>query len=96
MTLDDYATFLSSAADRPVINLTGLLGQYLFQLNPVVAEANRRHQEAGRPDNNGQAPEPGSGPLPNIVAEIGLKLTPRKVQLPFLVIEYAERTPTQN
>jgi uncharacterized protein (TIGR03435 family) len=97
MTLEEYATFLSSAADRPVVNMTGLLGQYLFQLNPVVAEANRRRQaEAGRSDNNGQAPEPGSGPLPNIVAELGLKLTPRKVQLPFLVIEDAERTPTQN
>ena len=97
MTLDQYAVFLSDAADQPVLNRTGLAGTYLFQLSPVAAEANqRRMEEVKNRSGAGDAVTPGPGRLPGILLGMGLKLDSRKVRMPTLVIERAERVPIEN
>jgi uncharacterized protein (TIGR03435 family) len=81
MDLAHFATILSRPAGRPVIDQTGLTGVYDLKLS--YAPAN---------DPNSSLPSFFTA----IQEQLGLKLEPQKVPVDTLVIDRAERTPTDN
>ena len=84
ITLPMVASFVMGAADRPVVDKTGLTGRYDLQRESPL--------QACAPE--GSAPEP----VPSVFTfaeELGLKLVPAKGQIETLVIDHVER-PTEN
>jgi len=85
--MDGLADFLWTELDRPVLNQTGLVGGYDFQLD----------FEPERHD----APDiaPASGTKPSLFAalqdQLGLKLESRKMPVEMLIIDHIER-PSEN
>jgi uncharacterized protein (TIGR03435 family) len=85
--------FLSRQTGRPVLDMTGLKGFYSFTLNYA-------------PDEAASAPAPGAPPLPEstvgtslfsaIQEQLGLKLEARKAPVEILVVDHAEKVPTEN
>jgi uncharacterized protein (TIGR03435 family) len=89
VTLDLYAALIS--VDRPVVNMTAIEGEYMLWTSELLSS--RRRPSSTR-SQSGEASEP-SGAF-QIVERFGLKLDPRKIALPHLVIDHAERAPTEN
>jgi uncharacterized protein (TIGR03435 family) len=81
-TMAQFSAFLSSRLDRPVVDETGLRGGYDIVM----------HLE-GSPFQNG--PDLSSSLL-TAVRELGLQLDAKKLPLKHLVIDKAERIPTEN
>jgi uncharacterized protein (TIGR03435 family) len=79
------AQFLSFNLDRPVIDKTGLDGEFSCQLR-------------WDPDRTGATSEPGSGLsiFTAIQEQLGLKLEAAKETADFVVIDKANRTPPEN
>jgi uncharacterized protein (TIGR03435 family) len=94
VTMERFAKFLAtprSALDRPVVDKTGLAGVYSFELNwsPDRPRAEATRAELPRAD----------APPPLLIAlqeQLGLKLEARKAPLELLVIDHANRVPTEN
>lgn len=101
-TLEDYAGILSGAVDRPVLDETGLNGKYMLPVFAATRAAMAR--DMGR-----FAPELATNGMEGLAATFaaeaqetsltaalvgGLKLEPRKVQMPILVIDHVDATPT--
>jgi uncharacterized protein (TIGR03435 family) len=87
VTMIQLAGSLTSAAGRPVMNKTGLDGRYFCAVvfSPLAAQS------------TGNASD--SGPLDIFQAvqqQLGLKLEPAKTPLDILVVDHAERVPTEN
>jgi len=89
-----FADFLGRRMDLPVVDMTGLQGSYTLTLD-WVPEA--------RPAGDGKSgvqvfADPPSGPaLTDAVQEqLGLKLETRKAPIEILVVDHAERVPTEN
>ncbi len=87
MTMSQLADHMTPAAGRTVLNKTGLEGRYFCALSysPLAAEA------------TGSAANP--GPLDIFAAvqqQLGLKLEPAKEPLDILIVDHAERVPTEN
>jgi uncharacterized protein (TIGR03435 family) len=86
--------------DKPVVDLTGLAGAYDF----VVAWMGKRVVDANRPvaaPPGAQVPETSGGPVGPTVFEaverqLGLKFMPQKHPMPVIVIDQANRKPTEN
>ena len=80
-TLDSFALVLATPTGRPVENKTGLSGKYDIDL--------RFRSSADA-----------TSALPDVFTAVqerlGLKLVPAKVQVRYLVIDDADRTPTEN
>jgi uncharacterized protein (TIGR03435 family) len=101
VSLDGLTRMLSGFLDRPVLDMTGLAGQYDIRLT-VAAEdlvgmqrVSRQNQEPGA----AQTPAPETSPAPSIFSAIqtlGLKLESRKAPVEFLVVDKAEKDPTEN
>ena len=84
ISLDTYAAMLSKPLGRPVVNATGLHGHYDLVIN------------------TSEAPGPGD-PVAGVnflismlQQQLNLKLEPRKEMIDVLVIDHAERKPTEN
>jgi uncharacterized protein (TIGR03435 family) len=84
MSLKAFAGVLSLAAGRPVIDMTGLKGNYKIDLRWAVDYED--NTDGGRGDRG----------MLNVLDQLGLKLEKRKVQASILVIDHVERTPTPN
>ncbi len=101
-TLAALADLISRFTERPVVDMTGIEGQYEFDL----AFAPETIQ--GMPGGRMPGPPPGGGehssseaaePAPTIydsVQRYGLKLEPRKAPMEILTVDHIERTPTEN
>lgn len=101
MTLDSYAEIISMAVDRPVIDLTGLQGEYMVSLEFLMQDlaARMTARRASPAASDGGAPaasDPRVSSAFQDVQTLGLKLEPRKLPLPFLVIDHLEKLPTEN
>jgi len=100
LKMDDYARSL--VLDRPVLDMTGLQGEFLIdvsQVNQSIADARKREREQatsspGAPTINPQNPME-SG-LAGIVQKLGLKLEARKSPLPVIVVDHVEKLPSEN
>lgn len=87
------AVFLSRIVDRPVIDKTGIAGQYDFQIEFEYTPDSGRAGDPGAPE------PPAFSDMPSIFgvlqAKLGLKLEPGKGPSEILVIDHVER-PTEN
>jgi uncharacterized protein (TIGR03435 family) len=93
-------SFVLRRSDRPVVDQTGLKGEYLVDADVIrrgfqQLDASLR----ARPAANGTPVEQSDAPGPDIFGAIqtfGLKLEPRKLPILVLVVDRAEKTPTEN
>ena len=103
LTMTSFADTLGRFADRPVVDMTELKGNYDFtiEFSPEDFRAMqiRAAISAGvvLPPQVLQMVEGASGDsLPTALQTIGLKLESRKAPIEVLVIDHAEKTPTAN
>jgi len=106
MTMDNFAVLLSNAADRPVVDRTGLTGDYMLSLQAVtragltreLAKSAQRVAASGRTDGLAAALAEQAESGPDLFSAVppGLKLEPRKLPMTLLVIDHLEKTPTAN
>jgi uncharacterized protein (TIGR03435 family) len=84
-TMANLAKSISGYAGRPVIDKTGLEGQYIYQLTFNLLSAQS---------------ESASDPAPDFFAaieeQLGLKLESKRVPVEILVIDHADRVPIEN
>ena len=100
---------ISRFSERPVLDMTGIPGQYDFDL--VFAPENMRGMpggpRGGPPPAAAETSRPPSGVLPedapqkagsiyDSVHRYGLKLDPRRAAMETLIIDHIEKTPTEN
>lgn len=90
-TMDDFAASLTSSMGRPVVDMTEIAGYFDITLDAA-------------PDSMPGLPQLGSAnpdapQLPSIFAairELGLNLEPRKVSVKQLLVDSAQKIPTEN
>lgn len=110
VTLSGLAEMISRFAERPVVDMTGIEGQYDFDL-VFTPETMRGMPGGGRGPMGGPGPggppPGGGGPASEIpveragsifdsVQQYGLKLEPRKAPMEMLVVDHIEKLPTEN
>jgi uncharacterized protein (TIGR03435 family) len=81
MDIEHFAGVLAHRAGQPVVDKTGLAGTYDFKLS--YAPAN---------DPNSSLPDFFTA----LQEQLGLKLQPEKIPVDFLVIDHADKIPTEN
>jgi uncharacterized protein (TIGR03435 family) len=112
VTLSAFCDMLSNFLDRPVLDMTEIKGQYDVTLDIAAedlvgmkgAMAGARIAVAGGPVGHeagprADSPAPESAPGASIFAAVqslGLKLDPRKSPMDYIVIDKAEKVPTEN
>lgn len=111
MTMAAFADSLSQFVDRPVIDMTGLKGNYQVALDLTIADLMTVARTSGlsmpgmpsmpamtggaRPADAASDPSASSS-IFNAVQQLGLKLDPQKQPIERLVIDHLEKTPTEN
>ncbi len=85
--MDALAARLSSQADRPIVDRTGLKGNYEILLRWTPPQASASADSAG---------EPGISLFDALESQLGLKLESKKSQVEALVVDHAEKTPIEN
>lgn len=86
-TMAKLAAFLSVRGDHPVIDQTGLDGQYDFNVqfaDPETSSPAQIKQALGKARSDGSLPA-------TVASQIGLKLDPRKGPVEMLVVDRAEK-----
>ena len=108
VSMAQFAQTISRFVDRPVIDATGLTGTYEVPLElrqeDLMAMVMAQARAAGvslpvgaLPGSApGQAPEPTSSAIFESVQKLGLKLDPRKMPIDMIVVDSAEKKPTEN
>jgi uncharacterized protein (TIGR03435 family) len=111
-TMAQFADRLSEMLDRPVVDQTGIEGNYDIALDVSMEEmAGMKRMAAGAPMGPMMAGGPGGpgggehGPAPDAAAPasifssiqaLGLKLDPKKGPVDRILVEKAEKVPTEN
>jgi uncharacterized protein (TIGR03435 family) len=102
-TLENYANMITAAVDRPVVDQTGVKGEYMFSmdimLNAMMARARSSVERQavvnpGRPAE--QASDPSDGGIFAAIQPLGLKLESKKLPMPILIVDHVEKTPIEN
>ena len=88
-TMPGLADFLGRPADRPVLDKTGLAGHYDFSIQLVDGES-------PNPGDVKRAVKNWQSIFTDIQDQLGLKLEAQKAAVEILVIDHAERVPTEN
>ncbi len=108
ITLARLSDMLSNMLDRPVLDMTSLTGNYDVTLDVSMEDmAGMRKMAMGGPGAGAGPGGPGAdhGPAPDsapsasiytAIQQLGLKLDPRKAPVEFLVIDRADKVPTEN
>ena len=107
MSMTGLAQMLSRQMARPVLDMTELKGVYDFKLKYTQDENMRANMMAGmpppppRPDGGGErgerpAQENGPSVFAAVQEQLGLKLEARKGPMEMLVVDRAEKVPTEN
>lgn len=99
-TMDDLAAFLSGGMGRPVVDQTALAGEYMLNYEDVAGDFLRRivfdHPDTGGSRITERAAQYTGRDVFHILEGWGLKLEPRKLPQPVLVIDHVEKIPTDN
>jgi uncharacterized protein (TIGR03435 family) len=108
-TIQRLCNMLSNMTDRPVIDLTELKGTYEFDLQWAPDENEKMGkvgsgmvlaQAVAPPGTGASGNDSASDPLPTLVQALqttfGLKLEAKKNPAEFLVVDHAEKVPTEN
>ncbi len=97
---------ISRFSERPVVDMTGIQGEYEFDLafspqgmrgGPMMVR-----RSMGPPPVGGDGPAPAEPPVERAgsiydsVRPYGLRLEPRKAQLEMLIVDHIEKEPTEN
>jgi uncharacterized protein (TIGR03435 family) len=101
VSMDRLAEKLTEFLDRPIVNMTGLEGDFQVTLDIAQSEAINVARRAGAamPEDaspSGEAPEPGGATIFQSVQKLGLKLDPRKVNITKLIIDHLEKVPSED
>lgn len=105
VTLPAFADLLSRYLDRPVVDMTEIQGVYDFKLEAAPEEMMRMKGaiagaagvDMGKAAAEAQATDPASNTtLLQAMQKYGLRLDPRKAPMDILVIDWVERTATEN
>ena len=96
LSMANFAESLSGQMDRPVVDMTGLEGVFDFTLE--YTNQNIQPLFNGDGGEGTAAPDFGSGPsiFTALQEQLGLKLESRKAPVEVLVIDHAEKVPTEN
>ncbi|MGD0499930.1 MAG: M56 family metallopeptidase [Bryobacteraceae bacterium] len=89
----DLANFLADQLGRPVRDATGLRDRYDYSLSFLMDPGGRA---AGPVTSNGSEPEFGVGLIDAVRQQLGLELKTTKGQAEILVVDHAEKVPTEN
>jgi uncharacterized protein (TIGR03435 family) len=90
-TMQGLADFLSPRLDRPVLNRTGLTPRYDFTLYWLAENMEMPARPAAD-----EAPEPAPNIFSAVQEQLGLKMQRSTSTVDMLVIDHAEKTPTEN
>jgi uncharacterized protein (TIGR03435 family) len=107
-TMGSFADMLSNMLDRPVVDETKIEGQYDIEMDVspedlagmrrvAVTPPGHAPGSSGGPGEAGPAPE--SAPKASIftaIQQLGLKLDSRKAPMDHIMVDRAERVPTEN
>ncbi len=108
-TIPSFADMISRFVDRPVVDQTGIAGNYDFELDIAPEDMGAMKgmmvvrgagagpagpPPAAAPAETPSAPEGGS--IFQSIQRYGLKLEPKKAPLDMIVIDGGEKTPTEN
>jgi uncharacterized protein (TIGR03435 family) len=109
MNMDSLVNMLARQVDRPVVDQTGLKGNYDFDLDYTPDEGQRGMGfipgvPPPPPPGGGEAHVPSAGnPEANgvslftaIQSQLGLKLDAKKGPVELIVVDHIEKTPTEN
>ena len=95
----ELCKFLSRILQQPVVDQTGLTGRYDVRLHFATYQVSPSPAPSGEEGASSMAPE-ASDPAPTLFqalqTQAGLKLEPKRMPVDFLVVEYAEKSPTEN
>ena len=93
VTIRDVAQQISEPLNRPVIDATGLKGKYdiVIDISSYMANA----AATGKGDGGGEV-DVMSILFTGLQAQLGVKLEPKKDNVDVLVVDHAEKTPTEN
>ena len=99
-TMAALANRIAAGMDRPVLDLTGIEGEYMVDTTELNQDITQRRlgalRAAGRgPEQPEGASSPGAGGFA-LAPKLGLKLEARKMPLPVLVVDHMEKTPSEN
>jgi uncharacterized protein (TIGR03435 family) len=97
MPMEALAIWLSSAVDKPVVDQTGMKGDYKVDMTGILKEIMQTgmahlKQQTGAVD----AAEPTGSSIPALLQAMGLRLEARKLPLPLIVVDRLEKLPTEN
>ena len=105
-TMARFADTLSDLVGRPVVDMTELKGDYKFKMEVAaedLAGMKMGMAAAGAPPAHqsyaADGPAPEVTPAPSLfsaVQDLGLRLESRKAPFEYLVIDHAEKVPTEN
>lgn len=84
-TMPEIAKAISAPAGRPVIDGTGLEGLYIYHLSFTPLSAQSENSS-----------DPASDFFAAVQQQLGLKLEPKKAPVDILVIDHANRVPSEN
>ena len=104
ITMTGFAETLAWFVDRPVVDQTGLKGNYQIALDLTIdagrstggGDGARPAAANPAPPRDDLAPESGSIAMFQSVQALGLKLEPRKAPAEVIVIDHVEKMPTAN
>jgi uncharacterized protein (TIGR03435 family) len=99
-TMQNLADRLSSILSKPVTDATALTPKFDFTLTYSTDGLNNQMMlppgESGRGPREMPDVEPPQNIFAAIQSQLGLKLEPKKGPVDFLVVDHAEKTPTEN
>ncbi|MCE5307165.1 MAG: M56 family metallopeptidase, partial [Acidobacteriales bacterium] len=106
MTMPSLARLIGEttfANDRPVVDMTGLKGEYDIVYDLPFSANGLKVKGSGGPTANGQDPlpaetasNPGSLGVLHAVRNLGLDLEKRKMPIEHIVVDHVEKAPTEN
>jgi uncharacterized protein (TIGR03435 family) len=96
LPMDALAQLLADRLGAPVIDMTGLEGNYqaTLDLPPSFRALNAAAGAGG--DALTMASDPPGSSVFSMVKRLGLRLEPRKTPIAVLVVDHVERVPTEN
>lgn len=105
MSMTTFAETITPFLDKPVLDETGLKGNYQVSLDLSMADMMKVARSAGMIGAGGPVPggapadaasDPSGGSIFNAVQQLGLKLESRKDPIEIIVVDHVEKAPTGN
>jgi len=97
MNMTAFADVLNGYTERPVLNMTGIEGAFYMEFDVSAEEVRNARRALGAPIPPGEtAADPAGVSLFSSLQKLGLKLEPRNAPVEVIVVDKAEKLPTEN